>query len=112
MKNRSPAVVLTNEERNTLEAWIAARNTPQKVAFRSRIVLLAAEKMSNRAIARRLGTTRDTVIVWRRRFVLGRAAALTMEVPGRGRKPTIPPEKVQAIVNATLHTQPMAATHW
>lgn len=112
MKNRSPAVVLTNEERNTLEAWIVARNTPQKVVFRSRIVLLAAEKMSNRAIARRLGTTRDTVIVWRRRFVLGRAAALTMEVPGRGRKPTIPPEKVQAIVNATLYTQPMAATHW
>ena len=112
MWNTAPGLVLSDEERRTLEAWIAARNTPQKVVFRSRIVLLAAENTSNRAIARRLGTTRDTVIIWRRRFALGRATALTEEAPGRGRRPSLDAKKVKGIVEATLHTTPPNATHW
>ena len=31
---------------------------------------------------------------------------------GRGRKPTIPDEKVSAIVEATLHDKPAGETHW
>lgn len=112
MENTTPALTLKDEERKTLEAWTAAHNTPQKVVFRSRMVLLAAENTSNRAIARRLGTTRDTVILWRRRFTLGGTAALAEDAPGRGRKPTIDAEKVKQIVDATLQTQPPNATHW
>jgi len=112
MWNTAPALVLSDEERKTLETWLGARRTPQKVVFRSCIVLLAAENISNRGIARRLGTTRDTVIVWRRRFTLGRTAALTEEAPGRGRKPTIGAEQVKRMVEATLHTTPPNATHW
>ena len=112
MWNIAPALVLTEEERKTLEAWIAARNTPQKVVFRARIVLLAAEHVSNRAMARQLGTTRDTVILWRQRFRLGRTRALTEEAPGRGRKPTIGADQVKRMVEATLHTTPPNATHW
>ena len=112
MWKTASALVLSEEERGTLEAWVAARNTPQKVVFRSRIVLLAAENTSHRAIARRLGTTRDTVLVWRRRFTLGRTVALTEEAPGRGRKPQIRAEKVKQIVEATLQTTPPNATHW
>jgi len=112
MWNTAPALVLNDEERKTLATWLGARRTPQKVVFRSRIVLLAAENISNRGIARRLGTTRDTVIVWRRRFTLGRTAALTEEAPGRGRKPRLAAEKVKRIVEATLHTTPPNATHW
>lgn len=112
MWNTAPALVLSDDERRTLEAWSAARNTPQKVVFRSHIILLAAENAWNRALARELETTRDTVIVWRRRFTLGRTAALTEEAPGRGRKPTLQAEKVKRIVEATLHTTPANATHW
>ena len=112
MWEKAPALVLSDEERKTLDAWTAARNTPQKVVFRSRIVLLAAEHTSNRAIARQLGTTRDTVILWRRRFTLGRTPALTEEAPGRGRKPSLDAERVKRIVEATLHTTPPNATHW
>ena len=42
---------LSAEQRRALEAWISARNTPQKVVFRSRIVLLAADGLPNRRIA-------------------------------------------------------------
>jgi transposase len=103
---------VTDDQRRTLEAWIAARNTPQKVAFRARIVLMAADGKANRRIAHELGTSRPSVILWRQRFAEGGPTALTEEAPGRGRKPVITHEKIQAIVNATLQTTPRAATQW
>ena len=103
---------ISPEQRRTLETWIQARNTPQKVVFRSRIVLLAANGRPNRRIASELETSRPTVILWRRRFVEGGPVALTEDEPGRGRKSGVKPEKVKQIVEATLHSCPANATHW
>ena len=49
--------------------WIAAHGTPQQVALRCRIVLSSAQGESDVAIARRLMVNRNTVILWRKRFV-------------------------------------------
>ena len=68
---------ISAEQRRTLEAWIAARNSPQKVVFRSRLVLMASTGMANRRIAQDLNTSRPTVILWRQRFLKGGPAALT-----------------------------------
>jgi transposase len=106
------SVRMTSEQKRTLETWIHARNTPQKVAFRARIVLMAASGMANRRIARELNTSRPTVILWRQRFLAGGPAALTEDAPGRGRKDGIAAAKVKQIVEATLHSHPVAATHW
>src|SRR6266700_436512 len=106
------ALKLTEEQRRTLSGWVSARNTPQKIAFRVRIVLLAAEGKANRKIAQELGTSRPSVILWRRRFQEGGTAALTEDAPGRGRKATISAARVKQIVEATLHSKPPAATHW
>ena len=106
------ALALSAEQRRTLEAWMAARNTPQKVVFRSRIVLLASSGQPNRRIAHELKTSRPTVILWRNRFAAGGPAALTQEEPGRGRKPRVSAEKVKQIIEATLHSHPVDATHW
>jgi transposase len=100
------------EQRRTLETWIQARNTPQKVVFRSRIVLLAASGQPNRRIAGELKTSRPSVVLWRRRFLEGGPVALTEDEPGRGRKPGLTAEKVKQIVEATLQSQPAGATHW
>jgi len=65
-----PADVLsmTAEQKRTLETWIRARTTPQKIVLRSRICVLAGEGKSNNAIADQLGTSRPTVLLWRKRF--------------------------------------------
>ena len=65
-----PADVLpmTAEQKRTLEAWVRAGTTPQRIVLRSRICLLAAEGKSNNAIADQLGTSRPTVLLWRKRF--------------------------------------------
>jgi transposase len=106
------AIALTEDDRRTLESWVAARTTPQRVAFRARIVLLAATGASNRRIAHEVRTSRPTVILWRRRFLEGGPTALTEDAPGRGRKPQLTEARVQQIVEATLHTTPPVATHW
>ena len=103
---------ISDEQRRTLESWIAARNSPQKVVFRARLALLASTGMANRKIAQELNTSRPTVILWRQRFQEGGPAALVEDAPGRGRKPQITTQKIKQIVEATLHTKPQAATHW
>ena len=108
----SHPLAISDEQRRTLDSWIAARNSPQKVVFRSRLVLLASCGMSNRKIAQELETSRPTVILWRQRFQEGGPAALAEDAPGRGRKPQITAEKIKRIVDATIQTKPRAATHW
>jgi transposase len=103
---------ISAEQRRTLESWIAARNSPHKVVFRSRLVLMASTGMANRRIAQELDTSRPTVILWRQRFLEGGPGALVEDAPGRGRKPQIPAQKIKQIVEATLHTKPKAARQW
>jgi transposase len=100
------------QQRLVLERWVSAHSTPQSVALRARIVLLAAQGSSNSEIARQLSVSRPTVIMWRARFQTGGPAALTEVKPGRGRKRTISAAHVKAIVAATTQTVPPGETHW
>jgi transposase len=108
----SAAIELSVEDRVTLERWVSAHGTPQSLARRARVILLAAAGESNSSIARRVGVGRPTVIACRRRFCQEGPEGLTRVSPGRGRKPQIAPEKVAEIVEATLHTKPPGETHW
>jgi hypothetical protein len=76
------------EQRRTLEAWIRAHNTPQSIARRAKIALLAADGLSNVRIAREAGVSRPTVILWRKRFLQGGPEAIATILPGRGRPVT------------------------
>jgi transposase len=106
------ATEVSQAERALLERWVAAQRTPQSVALRARIVLAAASGASNSEIARRLGVSRPTVILWRSRFAAGGVQTLTETKPGRGRKPQISAAKIKQIVQATTQTTPAGATHW
>ncbi len=105
-------LAITEAHRRTLERWLRAQGTPQQVALRARIILMAADGAANNRIASELGVSRSTVILWRDRFSAGGTGALTETAPGRGRKPSISAETIKAIVDATLQTTPPGATHW
>jgi transposase len=100
------------DHRAILERWVRAPSTPQGVALRARLVLMAADGAANNRIAAELGVTRSTVILWRARFAEGGPTALAETAPGRGRKPAISAARIKAIIDATLHTTPPGATHW
>jgi transposase len=100
------------DQRRTLEAWVRAHNTPQSIALRAKIVLLAADGLSNVQITRETGVSRPTVILWRKRFLQGGPEAIATILPGRGRPATYSTEQVQRIVEATTQTKPPGVTHW
>jgi transposase len=95
-----------------LQAWVRAKKTPQRVVLRSRICLLAAEGVSHNAIAKRLGTSRPTVLLWLGRFKGQGSTGLSEDAPHGPSSRRLDPEKLRAIVEATLHTTPKDATHW
>ena len=103
---------VTLGQRKTLEAWVRAKTTPQRIVLRSRICLLAADGRPNNAIAHQLGTSRPTVLLWRKRFATQGPPGLSEDAPHGPSAQRLPPEKVRTIVEATLQTTPQDATHW
>jgi transposase len=73
---------------------------------------MAADGISNTAIAEETGMSRVTVLAWRAEFVTYGLRGFGQVADGRGRKPTISDEKVAEIVDATLHSKPAGETHW
>lgn len=107
-----PALTLSPSDREEIERWLNAHGTPQQVGLRSRIVLAAAEGQSDSGIARQLEINRKTVMLWRARFAEQGVDSLWEVAAGRGRKAVYGPEKIKAIVDATLQTKPEGMTQW
>jgi len=86
MARIAPGIVLDRRTQSTLKSLVQAPSTPQATALRSRIVLAAAEGLSNQQIAVHLKIPEVTVGKWRRSF-----ATLGLEglhdAPRSGRPP-------------------------
>jgi transposase len=112
MSNTSLAIKLQPAERTQLEKWESSHGTPQQVAMRCRIILGALVGQQNVAIARELGVSRPTVLLWRKR-VREQGIGEVWEIGrGRGRKPHYDQAKRDGIINATLQSKPKGRTHW
>ena len=87
MPRRSPyTIVLRQEERHELEIRAAKYTLPYFEVVRARMILHAAEGLSNDQIAERLDTRREVVSLWRKRFFEERLAGLEERArPGRPR---------------------------
>ncbi len=112
MPSRLPVIQLSTRDREEIDRWLTAHGTPQQVALRSRIVLAAAAGRSDGVVARELEINRKTVMLWRARFAQEGIDSVWEVAPGRGRKSIFGPDKIQAIVNATLQTKPKGMTQW
>lgn len=83
MPRESPfRIILSKEERTLLEAQVRQYTSPYCDVIRAKIVLLAAEGLSNDVIAARLDTPRQIVSKWRKRFALARLPGLESEPRG------------------------------
>ena len=110
----SPAaapIELTEDERRALEAWTRRRTSAAALSQRARIVLACAGGESNTEIGRRLGVHRNTVGLWRRRFLAHRLDGL-LDEPRPGQPRRITDEKVEEVIAKTLESTPKEATHW
>src|SRR3954451_17960453 len=97
---------VSRKQRAELEAMARSSVLPHRVVVQSSALLLAADGVANEAIARECATTPDTVRRWRAKFEAGGLDAVGSIAPGRGRKPEIAQDVIDAIVDDTLHAVP------
>jgi len=102
---------LTDGQQEELERWVRRRKTSQGLAFRAQIILASAQGKDDLTVAAHLGTTRETVGKWRRRFLkFGCDALLDDSRPGAPRQ--IHDRDVERVIQQTLESTPKDATHW
>ena len=108
---KSIAISLSVDERDFLQRLVRRRKVARGEAQRAEIILFAAEGLNNCQIADSVGTTRQTVRTWRKRFAKHRLDGLDDE-PRCGAPRKIGDERIEDIVTRTLETKPKDATHW
>ena len=101
---------LRDGDRELLESWTRSSSIRAGLAQRARIVLLAADGVSNTEIAERVGVSRPTVIGWRDRYATSGSGGLVDEQRS-GRPRTVNRAEILA---ATLSPPPtrLGITHW
>jgi transposase len=104
-------VVLEEDQRRQLEAVVRSRTAPVREVQRARIVLGAADGMSNAAIARALSIRVNTVRTWRARFAAQGMAGLG-DLPRPGRPAVYGPDVHLRIVAAVTSELPEADSQW
>jgi len=91
MPRKSPfRIKLSRSEARELRRRAAKYTLPYFMVVRAKMILLAAQHLSNDEIARTLHTRREVVSLWRKRFFEQRLVGLE-ERPRPGRPRAFPP---------------------
>jgi putative transposase len=112
-------VQLSAEQERELNNLVRAYSTPQKLAERARIILLAATGLGIAETAKQLGIWRKTAGHWRRRWLhatpsAGVAARLS-DAPRCGAPGTFTPEaicQIMALACTDPETLDVPISHW
>src|ERR1044072_8747253 len=89
----APAVVLTEDETQTLQQWARGRSLPARQVERARVVLLAAAGKQDLEIASEIGISNQKAARWRKRFLKMGLAGLEKDAYRPGR--TLPARQVE-----------------
>jgi len=104
-------LILTEEERNSLQSLAHRARSQPLLARRARVVLACGEGLDNQSVARKLRVSLGMVGKWRARFLKARLEGLYDE-PRPGAPRTVSDEQVEQVVIETLESTPRGETHW
>jgi transposase len=103
-------IALDGAERQELQRRMRATTIAVRDRQRAEIILLRSDGVTQGQIAAQLGVSRVTVNDWCQRFLAQRLAGLD-DAPGRGRKPSLPPEAVRVVLEKAV-TPPANLARW
>src|SRR6476619_5739066 len=112
MRRPVAALLVSPGQREVLESMARSPSAPHREVVRARALLMAADGLANTAIARALSVSPASVSGWRTRFAEEGLVKFAQVRQGRGRKKTIPQQKIDEIVDLTLNYRPAGETHW
>ena len=110
-------IALSKEERRKLETWASTRSMSLRLRECARIVLMmAAEGMTNKAIAAELRVDANKLGRWRARVAKEGTSSIEKERPrgaNHGGKNTKKQAQLRSeVIEAPTQTTPNDATHW
>jgi transposase len=105
-------VELSDSDRAVLVSWTRKGSGELRKARRAGIVLALADGKKIVDVSRELGWGRNTVRLWRDRFLEGGVSALEKDLPRPGKPKTISRSKEEAVLTLTRTTTPEDGTHW
>ena len=112
MRAATPPLAVTGGQRQILERLAVSQSAPQREVVRARALLMAGQGLANTAIGAKLGVAPSSVVAWRETFVAEGVVKFAQVHGGRGRKASIPQEKIDEIVRLTQQSRPPGETHW
>src|ERR1017187_6448387 len=112
MRSATAPLRVTDEQRAVLEKLIRSQIAPHRDVQRAWVLLMACDGFANTRIAADVGVAAMTVKAWRDRFSEDGLKDFSSVRPGRGRKPSIPAEKVEEIVRVTVRDTRAGKTQW
>jgi transposase len=109
----APPLAIPPEDLRTLDQWSRSSSIRAALAERAKILLLAAQGLSNTEIAHQVGCSRPTVILWRQRYTKAGLDGLG-DKPRSGRPQTVRRDRRAEILAVTLSPPPehLGVTHW
>ncbi len=111
MSGQASPIVLNVEEKRILENIANLRTAPYRKVQRARLILLAAEGMTNTAIAWEVKLQRSMVVKWRQRFIGERLAGLE-DRPRPGKPRQYSDADRLRVVEIACNQKPIGETHW
>jgi transposase len=94
---------ISDGQRELLESLARSQSGAHREVVRAKALLMASEGAANTAIAQALSVSPASVANWRARFAEEGLAKLGEVRKGRGRKPSIPQETIEKILDLTQH---------
>ena len=112
MRVAKPIKLNADDDRN-LRILSKRKRIEARIQMRARIVLMAADGMSDKDIAQKLDSDRRVAARWRARFLAAGMQGLVRDATRPGRPRTARREaNVEKVVRTTLEHTPKGATHW
>ena len=109
-------ITLSDSENKILEKNTKSRAVSVRLCERSKIVLLSAKGLDNKAIAQKLNIPPNKVGKWRNRFAEGGIKSISKDKPrgaNHGGKDTLEQARLRKkIIEKTTQEKPDNATHW
>jgi transposase len=111
MGKRAIVVEFSDEEATTLRMWAKAGKTEQRMAVRSKVVLLASQGYPLSFISHELGLNVNSCLKWRKRFMHSGLEGLR-DSPRSGKPITITPDQRVSVIGLACQKPSDGSNAW